>query len=382
MKNVRRHHGLALLIVLALVGVASLIGMAMLANASLQSQVAASTVKGATAEFMAESGVQTATYYVQRNFAAMPSGWDSHSGYALYAKNVTIPGVSGTFDVTAAATSTPDEFQISATGRDGTASSSAVTRSSAAKVQVIRAIPTYAAGIGGNVTVNNNVFFNGPVVAQGTISGLGAVLISLLRTVFSVTELVVPATGTGTINYYGGTATVGTYTLPDGSVNVPQLVPSTSIASPAVLVPNANNKGNVFYSMGDLTITGGGTYNATFIVHGKLIVTANSASITINRKPGLPALIADSSMFVNAKNTTVNVNGVAWLGGGFGWGNVLTAIGSRVNINGSLLMPGGQTLGGLNASTLTINYTPANVDVINVTTNSPSAVAVKLNNWK
>jgi hypothetical protein len=382
MKHAQRHHGVALLVVLTLVGVASLIGMAMLANASLQSQVAASTVKGATAEALAESGVQTATYYLQRGFIGMPAGWDSHGGYALYATNVAVPGVSGTFDVTAAATGTPDEYEVRSTGHDGSAGSSMVTRSSTAKVQVIRVKPTYAAGIGGDVTIGNNVFFNGPVVASGNIGGAGGLLISLLRTVFSVVELVVPSTATGNINYYGGTATAGTYTLPDGSVNVPQLVPSTTIASPAALVPNANNKGNVFYSMGDLTLSGGGTYNATFIVHGKLIVTANATSVTINRKPGLPALITDSALFVNSKNTTMNINGVAWLGGGFGWGPLLTVTGTRVNINGSLLMPAGQALGGLNLSTLTINYTPANVDVTDITTSPQPGLAVKLNNWK
>jgi hypothetical protein len=382
MKHNRRHHGIALMLVLAIVGMASLIGLAMLANASLQSQVAGSTVKSATAEYLAESGIQTASYYVQRNFANMPAGWGTHSGYALYATNVAIPGISGTFDVTAVATGTQDQYQIRAVGRDNSAAAASVSRTSSAYVTMIRATPNYAAGFGGNTTIGTNVFFNGAVVTPGTLGGLGATLVTTLRNAFFGTELAAPTAATGNINYYGGTATVGTYTLPDGSVNIPQLVPAAIIASPTALVPNATNKGNVFYSMSDLTLSGGGTYNATFIVHGKLNITANATTITINRKPGLPALITDSMLYVNAKNTTVNINGLAWLGAGFGWGPTLTATGSRVNVNGSLLMPAGQALGGLNVSTLTINYTPANVDVMNVTTGSASGVAVKYSNWK
>lgn len=370
------------MLVLAVVGVSSLIGLAMLSSASIQAQVAGSTVKGATAEFLAESAVQTASYYVQRNFANMPASWGTQSGYALYATNVSIPGVSGTFDVSAAATGIPDEYQIRAVGRDSSSSATSVSRTSTATIKMIRALPTYAAGFGGNTAIGTNVNFSGTVVTPGTLSGLGAVLVSSIRNAFLPIELSIPAAATGNINYYGGTATVGSYTLPDGSVNVPQLVPAATIASPAALVPNANNKGNVFYSMGDLTLSGGGTYNATFIVHGRLIITASSATTTINRKAGLPALITDSSLYVNAKNATVNINGVAWLGTGLTWGSILAASNTRVNINGSLLMPANQALGGLSVSTLTVNYTPANVDVMNITTGSVSGVAVRYSSWK
>jgi Tfp pilus assembly protein PilX len=166
-----KNHGIALLLVLTVIGLASLIGMAMLSSASLQAQVADSANRSAVADYLADSAVQTAAYYLQRNQANMPTSWGTHAGYAIYKTNVQATGVDGTFDVTAAPTGVPDEFVIHAVGRSS--GTNPVTRTTNATLRVIRAKPTYAAGFGGSTTVvgAKNFFVNGAAVAaSGTIT--------------------------------------------------------------------------------------------------------------------------------------------------------------------------------------------------------------------
>ena len=83
MKQGKREHGLALMLVMAVIGVASLIGMAMLSNASLQAQAASNHERASVAGYMAESGIQAAGYYLQRNLSGMPATWDDTAGCTI-----------------------------------------------------------------------------------------------------------------------------------------------------------------------------------------------------------------------------------------------------------------------------------------------------------
>jgi len=382
MKRTRRKnpHGLALVIVVTVIGMASLIGLVMLSGAALQAEVAHNTAQSAIADYMAESAVQTAAYYLQRDRANMPASWSTTPGYAIFAQNVTVSGVTGSFDVDATATTNIDEFQIYAVGRSS--GTNPATRNISAKLKVIRATPTYAAGGGGTLSLYaGNNFVGAPVVANGTITNTTAALGAGSRSYFQSSEFALPASNAG-INYYGGNVASGTYTTPAGVVGSPQILSTGTITAPASLTANAGNPGKVFYYAGDVTITGAGTYNATIIARGKIqLKTPISSSLTFNRQAGFPALVADNNFQVNARSLTCNINGVVWAGGGTTFNGGTSAASTHVRINGALLTAAGQAVGVTGSGSMTVTYTPANVDVLNLTTATQPGIGIKYLSW-
>jgi hypothetical protein len=366
------------MLVLSVVAVATLIGLAMLSTSTLQAQAAGNFEKAATADYLAESAIQTASYYLQRDMARIPASWANTSGYKIKAQNVTVSGVTGSFDVSAVATAITDEYQITAIGRsDGT---TPVTRTATAKVRVVRATPTFASGFGSPITtiLGRNYFNGGPVLFSSSILGSG-ILNGGSRS-YSSSDFVVPSL-LNQISYYGGNIVSGTYTMPNGNVGTPQILASGTLASPASLTALATNPGKVFYYSGNITITGAGVYNGTLIARGNIDLRPPLGSaVTINRVSGFPAIITDGLLSVNSKSLNVNINGVAWLGLGTSW-SLIGSTSSNVRINGALLTPA-VTLAAA-VGTLTVNYTPANNDVLNLTPNIVQpAVGLKLVNWQ
>jgi hypothetical protein len=220
------------------------------------------------------------------------------------------------------------------------------------------------------------------VIANGTITNSGGVLGGGSRTSFQSNEFALPTSSAG-INYYGGNIAGGTYTTPDGVVGTPQTLGSGTIASTAALLANASNPGKVFYYPGDVVITGAGTYTGTIIARGKIqFKVSPSSSLTFNRMAGFPAMIADNNLYINSKGLSCNINGVVWLGGGttFNGGSFIN--GTNIRINGALLSAGGQSMGGVSLGSLLVTYTPANVDVLNLTTAVQPATGIKLSSWQ
>jgi hypothetical protein len=195
-------------------------------------------------------------------------------------------------------------------------------------------------------------------------------------------DFAVPSVGTGQINYYGADVAGGTYTTPSGQVGTVQILASGTVASPATLNALATNPGKIFYYPGHVFISGAGNYSGTIISRGKIEINPPLGStVTWNRQSGFPAMMSDGSIFINTRSSTININGVVFAGGGTGFGSMLTVSGTQVRINGALLVPAGKNMlaGGLGS--MTVTYTPANVDVQNMTTTPQPSVAVKYLSW-
>lgn len=375
--NFRR--GLALTIVLTVIAIATLIGLVMLSSSTLQAQVAHGAAQAAAADYLAESAVQTAAYYLQKDLAGVPASWTGTPGYAIRALNVSVSGVDGSFDISATATGITDRYLITAVGRSS--GSTPVTRTATSQIRVMRTTPSYAVGSGGAVTVfANNHVNGGSFASSGAITNFGA-LNGGSRT-FQTNEFLVPSTGTGNISYYGGGGG-GTYTTPAGSVGTIQTLSSGTITSTASLTANANNPGKVFYYNGDVYIMAAGTYNGTIIARGRFeLKPPMNSAVTINRQAGFPAVVADGTLIANARNLNANINGVVWAGRGTSWGAGVAVTGSCVRINGALLMPGSQAMGVGGLGSLVVNYTPANVDLFNLTTAVQPSTGVKYLTWQ
>lgn len=373
---------MAFVLVITVVALATLVGWAMLSSASLQAAAATNHSRMTAADYLAESAVHTASYYLQRDLAGLPAAWTGQSGYIFRGQGVTISGVNGSFDVAATSTAQPDVYNVQATGYSQ--GSSGLARTATARVKVLRASPTYSTGAAGPLTMNARNYVNGgALVANGTVDGAGTVnAAGGIRTSFNSNEFRVP--GTGSLLYYGGNIASGTYTMPSGVVGTPQILSSGTISSPATLTPAANNPGKVFYYPGNLFISGSGTYEGTIIARGKVefkFVSTTPSPIVMNRVPGFPAIVADGSLSINNRNLNVNINGVVYAGAGTGFATALNAQGSTIRINGALLVGSG-SLGNGNQGTLIVNYTPANNDVENLTTVVEPPLAVKFLDWQ
>ncbi|HMB95131.1 MAG TPA: hypothetical protein VKK61_03750 [Tepidisphaeraceae bacterium] len=371
----RQPHGIAALLVLAIVALASLIGMAMLASASLQADVSNSAVKGAAADYLASSAMQAGSHYLQYP-AKVPSAW-VHSGYLFYVTGATISGVSGSFDLNAVATSKPDTYQLTAIGYSGT--TNAVTRTMTAQIQLQRAMPSNAGGFGtGTFIIPSGYTFNGPVLVNGILSLLGVVTGAISQSP-KATDFVVPSLTT--INYYGANIAGGTYTMPDGTTGTPQLISGPTLSSQPAY-NSTTNPGKVFYINGPLTISAASgtplSLSGTYIVRSNALTVKNSnsssssvATATITPQSGFPALIVDNKLTMSGKNISLIANGVVWTGSGISWSAGLISS-SSLTINGSLLLPAGATLGinVLGGWSASINYDPSKTTVNNLTTSA------------
>lgn len=383
MTNSTRHHGLALMLVVAVVAMASLIGMAMLSNASLQAQAAGNHERATMANYLAESAAQTAGYYLQRNLAGMPANWGDAAGHTIYAQNVTVSGVEGSFSLDVTPTAVPDVYQIVATGYSG--GTTPITRTITSNMKVVRATPTVAAAFGGSSVIGLGNYFSGaPVITLGVLSGGG--LINLLggtRAVLSE-DFIVPTVGGGAapLNYYGADVANGTYTTPSGQVGTAQILSSGTIPSPATLTPLATNPGKIFYYNGNVVITGAGTYTGTILSRGKIeIAVPLGSTVKWFRQTGFPAMVSDGSLLVNSRLLNMTVDGIVFAGKGTYFGTPLATTGSSFKINGSLLIPAGFNVNAGGVASMSVTYTPANSDVQNMTTTPQPAVGLKYLSW-
>lgn len=368
------------MLVISVVAIASLIGLAMLSNSSLQAESAAAHARSIAANYLAESGVRTATYYLQRDLSGMPASWVV-SGHKIYKTGITVSGVSGSFDIDATTTSDTDVFKVVSVGHSS--GTDAMTRTATAYVRVVRASPTYAAGFGGDIIINLGNYFNGPVVSGGLFSGLGLGNLFGGSRSFNSSDFVIPTVGGGQLNHYGGGVSGGTYTMPNGTVGSPQTLSSGTITT-ASLSALATNPGKVFYYPGNVTITGAGTYTGTIISTGKIELKPPAGSTLVwNRVSGFPAMVSDGQFYVNTKNSTVDINGIVYAGTGTGWAALLAVSGTAVRINGALLAPANQPLAVTGLGSMTVNYTPANNDIVNLATTvvSEPGVGVKFIKW-
>lgn len=368
-----RRRGVALVIVLVAVGMAALVGWAMLSSATLQAQASSSAGKSASAEYLAESALWTGAFFLQ-NPSKAPAAWLTTSGHTFYVTGAALAGVDGSFDLDVTPTGTTDVYQVRAVGRSG--GSPAITRNAEAQVKVSRVKPSMAGGFGGPITIGTRNTFNGPVVANGSVSNLGTVNGSTRQAVTS-SDYIIPTLAT--VNFYGAGTPAVTYTLPDGTTGTPQALAAAINSFPAAL---ASNPGRVYYRDGDLTISVAAamSLSGTLIVKGNLTIQGSN-TLTVNPLAQMPAAIVKNQVRMNLTNVKTVLNGVLWTGGGTQWtGGINTS--SALTVNGAVLMPMGANPMGTLTGTATFNYVPAAVDVPGISGDLQPASSVTFLDWQ
>jgi len=337
----RRSRGIALLLVLAAVALATIVGLAMLSSSALQAQVRSNAQQHASGEYLAESGVQAALYYLQYPHLRPPA-WGTTAGYYVKSANVSMPDADGRFDVEVTETGARDVYQLRAVGRPATGGAPSVIT---ARAKVTRASINAAALFGGNMNLPLGVTVDGPVQVNGTLGNLTGLLVSLLypaalpQSAYRVPTL-------ATINYYGADQADRKYVMPDGTVGYAQQLLAAPVAPP---VAAANNPGKVFFYSSTATpdlllATAGLNISGTLVVKGgSLSVRANG--VQVNPVAGMPALIVEKDVNMYRTNNTIDVNGVAWIGRNITWTPLLgSSTGTTLRVTGALLMPAGSLI--------------------------------------
>jgi Tfp pilus assembly protein PilX len=414
-KRMTSRRGIALILVVAVLGIAAIMSYAMLSSSALQAQVGGTSKELVSADSLAESGVSYALYYLQHPELA-PS---LSNGHYPGETGVSVDGdSSGTFDVTVSdkdkdgSTSLPtNTYLIKSVGK-----AADVARTVYAKVYVTTKYRVVSA-----LSVNNDMSI--PVLVtvniyDDTISGF----------VRKATDPLVRADGTlniGLLNSLVGTVA----TLLTNITSSPMALPKyPAQAAPTLTGSNqintlksyttykwkgvtytadqltwdpynetlatgnsATNPLNVWYTTSDRNLKGNVNLNGTLIVaNGRTLKVSGVTTITAKPDPAtghaaMPALVVDKDISFEGLSRTLNVNGLMWVSNQIR-GNTLTGLNWKLNVNGALMLPGAPAVAGTQVSSLltgamNLKYVQANVDLPDLSDKDQIPQNVKMLSW-
>jgi Tfp pilus assembly protein PilX len=344
-----QRRGISLMMVIAVVAVASVLGLAILSSSALQAEVASNQDQGVHADGMAESGVAIGIYYLQNladsSKCPMPTLANPGGKYTMTGQQLgnTVPG---TYDLTVTRIS-DNRYTVSSTGK-ATTPSGTVSRTLTATVDVnyfpfalnaTNASTLFGSTLpavtsNGGTTIVGDVYSNGPLTCNATVSGsvyAGGLLSGLLKTILGVVNTLIPTTAN--VNHYSTYYYKGVrYTAP---------IISTVASIPAQ--PNATtNPGGVYVCAGSLDLTGNNKIVGTIVLtsSGSLRIQGNGNSIT--PISGFPALVADGDITFRVNSSAIDLLGLVYIGGKVSRSTGVT--GSKLNITGALLYGGSSSI--------------------------------------
>lgn len=365
-----RRRGVALLLVLGVVIMASVLGYAMLSSAAMNKQVSHNAAVSASAEGLAESGVNLAVYYLQH-----PDRSPAYEPYKTYPLSEAFDrdalfwqGTNGQFvdfgdpsvGQVKVSVSRPDEtnrwqYHITAFGR---APGSTLDRRAEATVHVNAEYRFDHATL-----TNGDVLWPGQSRVEGDSYSNGG---NGLRTGASITgrgfrrksstsstspqggDWEPPVGAPRVLPKYSELRSYLKYELPAGQINSAKVLDSTTLGSPGLLgigafggrlEPTTDNPAGIYYAPGDLTIYHDTQVNGTLIVRGNLKVLGHA--IAIRAKPGFPALIVGQSVDYGlvSLGPTMRVYGVMYVAGRVD--TSLLTLFPTLEVDGAMLVRGG-----------------------------------------
>ncbi len=327
----RKQHprGLALLLVVMVLALASTLGYVMLSGVTLQNRAAANQVRLSTADYLAESGLNLAMYYLQNPTLAPSlnaSGyWGGTGGDLAIASSI-----AATVNVTVTQDATdPWSYEIVCVAKAGTNIDTQVTRTTGARVYVRNQFAiTKAAAFNTDVTVPPYWTIQGDVwtskqlaIKSGTptpsVTGAG-----YCKTLKQNLGYIPPGAGIKPLpnaNWPGPSGTndlnlYNTYSIADTSYTCDTLS-GTSLGS-VTKNPTATNPAGVIYK--DATVDGPYALLDNVQIYGTLVVKGNleieGANIAIYPKANFPALIVTGTLQIDQPKHGLTVNGLCFVG--------------------------------------------------------------------
>ena len=352
--------GIALLLVMAVVGLAAVLGYAMLSAAALQRQLQQSTTRAAEAEYLAESGISLAMYYLKNPIEApgyLPGGewyWPGTNGHEVgFAQ-----GTSGTVNVKVTRHDTTGQtFTVSSTGRAG-GSGAAIARSAHARLSVVtKPREQYAAIFDKDVILPSAALIGestsdasrqGHVLSRRSIKILlggllygngyrGALVSSPAVPLLPGTWKPLPDPAPTVPLTLAELPDFSKYTRAGMGIQQATIKSDITIAAGTKLGPTDGNAGGVYIYEGNLTLKEGVEVQGTLIVKGNLII--KGANVRILPQAGLPALLVggDIDMTSLLPVAEMRSEGLTWVGGRI----FSTVAGTpRFEIRGNLIVAG------------------------------------------
>ncbi|CAN5695535.1 hypothetical protein BH09PLA1_BH09PLA1_30720 [soil metagenome] len=355
----RRYAGMALMLVLSAIALATILGASILATSSTQTQVNANILSAARAEYLAESGVQLAIYYLQNpQYAPVLNNTGNYPGQSGISFGADVPG---TVDVTVT-TAGELTYDINATAHAGANPAAQATRSIKARVLVnVKFIQRHAASFLGDFTVPVGMTIAGDVRCDGmlredsagSITGTAYANGSNLATWQSPPSF--PAKAAPALNEIEIYNTLGAstpyYRYFDGTSYQTGYAEELPAVAAGEFLPGPQNPKNVWYANGDVSL-------GAFILNGTLVLRGAGKNLIVNDvahiapDKNMPALVvAGAIQFAsNADDKALNVDGLCWVGGGISTTGS-SSTNCAMNIIGALLQ-------GPDAHDVSANITP------------------------
>jgi hypothetical protein len=390
------------MLVVAVVALASILGLVMLSTATLANRSGANQERLMSAEYLAQSGVNLAMYYLQYPDRAPSLNsdlyWPGTGGEQAIGS-----AVQGTVNITVTRdSSNPWAYEVISVGTAGVQSDTKIQRTTGARLLVRQAFDVkYATN--SNVDTNLNAGFavtgdaytNTKLILKGalgfapaaSVSGKGYCLshsgtigapLGLWGTVTSTSSAGSPLT-TAIFNYKTGYFWGGQQYNAD-AIDASSTTSWTS-TTPAA---SASNPAHVFY-VRDSVLGASGTFtlNSNVVINGTLVVDGNlnvrgSGIVITPVTSAYPALIVTGTMDVAQKQKSITVNGTCYIGTQLkctvvpaGNNPLSYAEYSRFTVNGGLLF--GTPTGTAPVATL---YTPITSVVYNAAS-PPAPIQLK-----
>lgn len=363
----RNRRGLALMLVIAVVALASVLGLVMLSSATLANRSSANQGRMFAADYLAQSGIDLAMYYLQYPDRA-PAAQVNASGYwGGTGGDIAIgSSVQGTTNVTCTRDASDSwTYEVVSTGKSGEQSETAVSRTTGARVYVRNEYQAkYAAAANNDFTAPAGFVFTGDVYGNKLLAFKTSVTLPFGVTGTAhcrsknngvgfittpggnwdiVTSPIVPSPGSGDLNLYQ------TYKIIDVTYNCDTIPAATTSLTGALGVVTKSssvaNPAGIWFrdgtgAGGTFTLNDNVTINGTLVIDGDL--TINGANIVITPSAGYPGLIVTGNLKINQANRSITVNGSTYVGKQLQMA-VVTVPGSLANyskltINGTLLM--------------------------------------------
>lgn len=404
-----RRRGVALLLVLGVVIMASVLGYAMLSSAAMSKQASHNAAVSASAQGIAESGVNLALYYLQNpghsptypatypqteTYERAGGFWEGTNGQWVDLGSPSIGQVKVTV-------SRPDvairrKYQIEAFGR---APDSILERHVLATTYVNAeyridhaTVTTNDVTWTGNTRIDGNAYSNGgntlPLGTSAMVYGHG------IRR--KLTSSIRPSEGWGVaplvpkvIPTYDEVRSYLTYELPLGVVNDAAVLTGTELGSAGLLgvgayggtlEPTESNPAGVYYAPGDLKIHSDSQVRGTLIVRGNLEIVGNN--ILIRAQPGFPALIVGGNVNFNVLSVApfMRVEGLMYVNGRCDGSGLLLP---TLEVEGAMLVRGTSPVFlSLPLSYLRVRYNPDMVRIPDFSEVGSTPISVEMLAWE
>jgi hypothetical protein len=374
------------MMVTAVVAGASVLGLAILSSSALQSEAAGNQDLGIQADGMAESAVAVGLYYLQNlsdsgkcpmPTLVNPGGTYTRTGQSLGS------GVPGTYDLTVKRLS-DTRYTVTGTG-NATAPWGTISRTLTTDVDVnyfpyalcaTNASSLFASNLpavtsNGGTTIFGDVYSNGPVNCNATVTGnvyAGGLLSGLVKSITGIVYTLVPSTSN--VNRYSS------YYYNGVKYNAQTITLVTDIPA----TPNVTtNPAGVYVCSGSLDLTGNNKINGTIVTSSALRIAGTGNSIT--PAPGFPAAVIGSDISFKASGSTVDIQGLTFMGGKVTRSGAYT--GCKLKVTGALLYGGASSiaLDATIAVTVTYDRVKASIPSL-VTSGTPSPTSVSVVSWK